>query len=144
MPFKPAAKNNRGPSNDHQLRAAEAWTNLPPRERLILGAILLATAVVYLRSLGNGFISDDHYLILSNPYLGQWSFVWKSLTRHLYWFHGLPGNRYRPLSSIWFALSYHLFGLRPAGWHILMIAVHLAATWLVFAVACRLTGQRQA
>ena len=144
MPFKPVAESTRGLTSGSRPRAAPAWTNLSPRERLILSAILLATALVYLRSLGNGFVYDDHALIDSNPNLGQWSFVWKSLTRDLLWSQGGFKTRYRPLLSVWFALSYHLFGLKPAGWHVLMIAVHLAATWLVFAVACRLTRQRQA
>ncbi len=144
MALMPITKNNRGPTGEGRPLATEAWTNLSPRERLVMGAILLATALVYLRSLGNGFVSDDDFLILSNPYLGQWSFVWKSLTRDLDWFTSLPGVRYRPLPSIWFALSYHLFGLKPAGWHVLTIAIHLVATWLVFVVACRLTRQHQA
>src|SRR5208282_5607178 len=75
---------------------------IPGRQRLILAGILLATLVVYLRCLGNGFVYDDHLLILSNPYIGQWSFLWKSLTRSEYWFiDTVTTSRYRPLFSIW-------------------------------------------
>ncbi len=116
----------------------------PGRERLILAGILLATLVVYLRCLGNGFVWDDGPLILSNPYIGQWSFLWKSLIRHEYWFNDtVAATRYRPLFSIWLALSYHLFGFKPAGWHALMVVVHLVAVWLVFKVGVGLTGRRE-
>ncbi len=114
------------------------------RERLILVGILLAALVVYLRSVGNGFVWDDDFLILSNPYIGQWSFLWKSLTRSECWFNDtLATSRYRPLFSIWLALSYHLFGFKPAGWHALMVAMHLVAAWLVFKVGLGLTGRRE-
>ncbi len=113
------------------------------REPLLLGGVLIVTAVVYLRCLGNGFVYDDNILIVGNRYLGQWSFLWKSLFRDEYWFQDpfhLPQSpRYRPFLLIWFALQYHLFGLNPVGWHATMVAVHLLAVWLVFRIAARLT-----
>ncbi|MGH7814128.1 MAG: tetratricopeptide repeat protein, partial [Candidatus Binataceae bacterium] len=109
-----------------------------------LAAILLTTAIVFARSLGNQFVLDDHDQIVGNPYLGDWSFIWKSLTRSSAWFmHPLPllaASYYRPLQNIWFALNYHLFGFHPAGWHGAMILLHLAVVWLVFRVATRLCG----
>jgi len=119
-------------------------TPISGRERLILAGILLAALVVYLRCLGNGFVWDDDALILSNPYIGQWSFLWKSLIRPEYWFiDWVQQGRYRPLFSIWLALSYHLFGFKPAGWHALAVAVHLVAVWLVFKVGLGLTERRE-
>jgi len=116
--------------------------------RVALAAILVLAALVYLRCLNDGFVYDDNILIVGNHYLGQWSFLWKSLFRDEYWFQDplrLPQSpRYRPLLLIWFALQYHLFGLNPVGWHATMIAVHLIAVWLVFRVAERLTGELRA
>ena len=110
---------------------------------MALAAILVLAALVYLRCLGDGFVYDDNILIVGNHFLGQWSFLWKSLFRDEYWFQDpfhLPQSpRYRPFLLIWFALQYHLFGLNPVGWHASMVAVHLLAVWLVFKIAARLT-----
>ncbi|MGO8909120.1 MAG: hypothetical protein ACLQDM_07335, partial [Bradyrhizobium sp.] len=113
----------------------------------MLGGILLGTLLVYLRCLGNGFVYDDRAAIRENDYIGQWSFLWKVLL-HDQWWSGstsdLPeSSRYRPLSNIWFGVNFHLFGLDPVGWHLATIAVHLAAVWLLFRLALRLTGDRQ-
>ncbi len=120
----------------------------PQRERLLLAGVLIATGVVYLRSLSNEFILDDRKLIVLNPYITQWSFLWKSLTRHEYWFAD-PGNRlriarYRPVLLVWVGLLYHLFGLEPAGWHLAAAISHLAGVWLVFRIAAHLTGASSA
>ncbi|MFZ0890516.1 MAG: hypothetical protein WA005_18905 [Candidatus Binataceae bacterium] len=113
----------------------------------MLGAVLLVAALTYLRCLGNGFVFDDQNLIVHNSAIGQWSFLWKSLTRDEYWFTNLgyvTRSRYRPLLLVWFWLNYHIFGLSPAGWHATAVAVHLVAVWMVFKVALRLTEDRQA
>jgi protein O-mannosyl-transferase len=118
------------------------------RDYLLLGGVLAATALVYLRCLGNGFVWDDLPLIVLNPYLSQWSFIWKSLTRHEYWFSD-PTNtghvsRYRPVLLLWMALNYHLSGVNPAGWHVAGVVSHLIGVWLVFRIAVRLTQAPQA
>jgi tetratricopeptide (TPR) repeat protein len=126
------------------------------RETLLLAGVLIATLLVYLRCLGDGFISDDRMFIVSNPRIGQWSFLWKSLVRNEYWFQDPtadllhPGNqvmvtaRYRPLMLVWMALNYRLFGLNPVGWHATGVMLHLVGVWLVFKITRRLTGQSQA
>ncbi len=115
---------------------------------LMLAGVLIATLVVYLRSLNNGFVWDDNGLIVKNASLGQWSFFWKSLTRHEYWFWDQANQarvpRYRPLLLIWFGLNYRLFGLNPAAWHASGLMLHLAGVWMVFKIAARLTGRAAA
>ena len=110
--------------------------------------MLLATLLAYLRCLGNGFVYDDRLMIAENRYIGSGSFIWKSLTRDLWWFRGpahLPRSaQYHPLQDIWLALNYALFGLNPLGWHVTIVALHLLVVALVFKVAERLTGQWQA
>jgi protein O-mannosyl-transferase len=115
---------------------------------LMLVAVLIATAIVYLRCLSGGFVSDDKPLIVFNPAIGQWSFIWKSLTRNEYWFsdptNKAPAARYRPLMLVWLGLNYHLFGLNPAGWHAAGVMLHLLGVWLVFRIASRLAGRAEA
>ena len=126
-------------------RRAPAITAVPsfPPERLMLAAVLLATLLGYLRCLGNGFVYDDNNMIVNNRYIGQWSFLWKSVVNDSWWFMNpakLPqSSYYRPLQDIWLGLQYHLFGLNPAGWHATMVALHLVVVWLVYKVARRLT-----
>ena len=114
-------------------------------ENSLLCLILAVTAVVYLRSLGNGFVLDDGAMIVNNPDLGNWSFLWKAFTREEFWYSDaafLPHFRnYRPLLLVNYWIHYHLFGLNPAPWHASIVAVHLLATWLVFKVARRLAGE---
>ncbi len=107
---------------------------------------LLLTATVYLRCLGNEFVYDDHEMILINRFIGDWAMVWKSFVRDMWWFRNplaLPQSAYyRPLEDVWLGFNYHLFGFAPPGWHLALIAVHLAVVWLVFEVARDLSGYR--
>ncbi|MGH7812416.1 MAG: tetratricopeptide repeat protein [Candidatus Binataceae bacterium] len=110
-----------------------------------LGGVLIVTALVYARCLGNDFVFDDLEEIVYNPYIGHWSFVTKSLFSDPWWFRD-PQHQsryYRPLMNVWQATNYHLFGLNPAGWHAAMIALHLLVVWLAYRLAVRLSGDRR-
>ena len=111
---------------------------------MILEGVLLVTMLAYLRCLGNGFVFDDHEMIVINRYIGQWSFLWQSIANDSWWFrdpiHLPQSSYYRPLQDIWLGIHYQLFGLTPGGWHATMVALHLLAVWLVFENRRRLTG----
>ncbi|MGH7813059.1 MAG: hypothetical protein ACREQI_03550 [Candidatus Binataceae bacterium] len=111
-----------------------------------MAAVLIATALVYCRSLGNEFFGDDLTEIARNPGLGNWPFIWKSLFHDFRWYvdprHLPQSASYRPLKNVWNALVFHLFGLHPAGYHAAMLALYLVVVWLVFRVACLLSGAR--
>jgi hypothetical protein len=96
------------------------------------------------RSLFNGFVFDDLSGIQRNPFIKQWSSLWKSLYHDVWWFrdpHLLPQSPYyRPLQNIWFALGYHLFGFNPIAWHAAKIVLHLAVVLLAFRAAEVLSG----
>jgi protein O-mannosyl-transferase len=106
---------------------------------------MAATAVVYLRSLRNGFVYDDVDLVLNNRSIGQWSFLWRSWIGDEYWFvdpfHIPHTDRYRPLLLDWVGLHYRLFGVNALGWHATMVALHLIVIALMFKVAMRLTNR---
>src|SRR5712692_6235422 len=113
---------------------------------LAAGVPLLLTLAAYLPSLPNGFVYDDRYMVAANPFIGEWSFIWKSFTHDLWWFSDplrLPRSfYYRPFEDAWLALNYHLFGLNPPGWHATMIVVQLVGVYLVYRLAQELTRQR--
>ncbi|HVN64156.1 MAG TPA: tetratricopeptide repeat protein [Candidatus Binataceae bacterium] len=108
-----------------------------------IAAILAVTALVYARSLGNGFVFDDHYWT-NYPLVREWPFLWKSFVHDVWWFvdfRHLPYSQfYRPFQDAWMALNLHLFGLNPIGWHATMIGLHLIAVWLLYHVAKQITG----
>src|SRR5262249_31639583 len=47
---------------------------------------------------------------------------------------------YRPLFLTWLVLNHSLFGLAPAGWHLMLILLHLLATYLTFRLVIDITG----
>jgi hypothetical protein len=107
------------------------------RARLLLGGILIATVLIYLRSLGNGFVSDDMRAIVNNAGIGKWSFLWQSFLHDLFWGgNSSPVPEYRPLDEIWFAIHWHL-GVGPAVWHATQIGLHLISVYMVYKIALR-------
>src|SRR5260370_34507690 len=73
----------------------------------ILVGVLLVTAIVYLRCLGNGFVYDDYPAILQNPSLAHWAFFEKPAHRDM-WGARQPDqlprvDYYRPLDNIEYA-----------------------------------------
>ena len=109
-------------------------------------AALAITLIFYLRCVGNAFVYDDNEMIVINRSIGDWAMVWRSFVNDSWWFRNpnkLPQSAYyRPLQDVWLWLNYQLFGLAPAGWHLMMIAVHLIAVWLLFRIARELTDTR--
>jgi protein O-mannosyl-transferase len=102
------------------------------------------TALVYLGTLGFGFVYDDVPQILKNPAIQDWHYLPQYFTSHV-WAAIYPnstGNYYRPLFLLWLRLNYVLFGAHPAGWHVTSLLCHIVATCLVFRVAQQLTRDR--
>ena len=118
--------------------ALKRW-NLSEAETAMLAGVLLLTLLVYLRCLANGFVSDDVLMIVENKYIAQWSYLWKSLTKELWWFfesnRTSPTSLYQPIQNIWLGVVFHLFGKNPVGWHLAKIALHLCVVLLVFRLA---------
>jgi hypothetical protein len=105
--------------------------------------MLVIIFCVYVRSLGNGFVYDDHAEIETNRYIGEWSFIWKSAVHDSWWFRQpaiLPQSAYyRPVQNATLAVGFHLAGRNPFRWHLIKIALHLIAVGLVFRLATLLT-----
>lgn len=103
------------------------------------GAVLLAM-LVYLLTLGFGFVYDDIPQILQNPTVQAHSFQTEFFTGHV-WQHVFPhwtGNYYRPLFLLWMQSNYLLFGARPGWWHLECLVIHGLVTLLVFLLGRRL------
>lgn len=124
-------------------QSAPRWWNLEPREAGILGGILIATAVLYLPSVRNGWVYDDPLQIVNNDLLHTWAGIGKSFIYDSWWFlypDNLPASAYyRPLQATWFGLNYMILGNHAAAWHLEKIVVELIAVILSFRLAQLLT-----
>jgi Flp pilus assembly protein TadD len=136
---------NRGEPESPDLTGSRLGTrkSVARRDRLMVAGVMAVTLLVYLRSLGNGFVFDDEGIIVENRYLERWSFIWKSLFNDLWWFadpaHLPQTAHYRPLVGVWFGFNYQAFGLHAAGWHLATLALHLVVVGLVFKLTAHLT-----
>ncbi len=101
---------------------------------LLLGgtAIVLATFAVYLPAMKAGFIWDDDVYITANPHLDDAA----GLRR--IWLRPGATNQYYPLTFTTLWAERHLFGDRPAGYHLVNIALHTACALLFWALLRRL------
>jgi hypothetical protein len=96
---------------------------------------------IYIPSLFNGFIRDDHVQIVDNPQVQSWEYLPRLLTTHLWSETKVASDQilfYRPLFSIWMLLVNTVVGLSPWAWHLSNIVLHMAATYLLFVVCRRL------
>ncbi len=105
--------------------------------------LALVTAAVYLPVRHYEFINyDDDVYVTLNPHLRDgltWEAVDWSFAAGL--FYSSPNVDYwRPLSYLSHALDIEMFGLDPAGHHLMSLAIHVAATISLFLVLNLMTG----
>jgi tetratricopeptide (TPR) repeat protein len=109
------------------------------RPSLLLGLILcLVTLALYAPMLQNDFINfDDEGYITDNPW------VTKGLTGPgiLWAFHSFEQGNWHPLTWISHMIDCQLFGLHPAGHHLVNALYHTANTLLVFLLLRQMTGK---
>ena len=100
---------------------------------IILAAILSISFVMYLPSLSNQFLWDDHTIIEDNPAMRMPNpFL---LFGETYWpptVTNLPPPYYRPMTMLWFWLEFNIFGKSAFGFRILNIFLFLLTAILVF------------
>lgn len=102
--------------------------------------VLVATAAAYAPALSYDFVLDDGEQIVQSQPRYTWSAVPSYFTTDI-WSYTLfvKTNYYRPGFLLWLLLNSKLFGLNTALWHAAAIGLHLAATFLLFFLARRLT-----
>lgn len=92
-----------------------------------------ATLLAHGGDLNNGFVWDDHGIIVNNPAtrdLGRLGEVLLSPDE--------TPPYYRPLNRASYLLDYQLWGMDPRGFHAVNVALHLACVLLLYALARRL------
>lgn len=103
--------------------------------------LVLAAAVAYAPVFGAGFVYDDHLVVLRNPAVAHFD-VGALLSRPLWAFYSpeteLAVGYWRPASSLLLAATYALAGPTPLAFHLLVLALHLAACGAAWALARRI------
>jgi len=122
-------------------REPGAWELLSKyfrRPSVLLTTLSLFTAVLYSGTLFFHFVWDDGPQIVDNPLIRSWHTLSRVFVSDL-WYHTARRQvYYRPLFVAWSILNYAAVGLRPWGWHLGAILLHLGATLAVFWLARRL------
>ena len=125
-------------SIENEASSALVW-GLSTREGAILATILVATALIYMPSIGYGWIWDDKAEIVQKSALQSWAGIGRSFIYDSWWFHDpdhLPQSAYyRPLQLVWFALNYMILGVHPAAWHFEKVVLELIGVILCFRLA---------
>jgi tetratricopeptide (TPR) repeat protein len=108
------------------------------RPGVLLPLLGLVTFVLYSGSLSFDFVWDDWPQIVNSPIIRTWSNLPRAFGSDL-WYHVARHQvYYRPLFVAWSMLNYTLFGLRPWGWHLGAVLLHVGAVVAVFWLVRRL------
>lgn len=86
--------------------------------------LVVAAFAVYANSLSNDFVFDDESVVLGDPSIAKISNIPKYFTGEE-GFHKVIGRYYRPLVSASYALDYVFYGLKPFGFHLTNVIIHI-------------------
>ncbi len=95
---------------------------------LIIG---IAAFAVYANSLSNDFVFDDESVVLGDPSITNIYNIPKYFTAQE-GFHKVIGRYYRPVVSSTYAIDYAIWGLKPFGFHLTNIIIHIINSLLFF------------
>ena len=107
-------------------------------------AILLIISIgLYLNTLPNEFVYDDKAQVLENKWIKDIRYIPEIFFTNVWAFMDKEflSNYYRPLMHMIYMIDYHIFGLKPWGFHLTNIIFHAGVTVLVFIIASMLIKQ---
>ncbi len=107
-----------------------------PRAILLALSLAAVVYVIYRGTLSYPFIQDDWGILRELNAQGPWQWLTRS-------FLPVAGGFYRPLGRLYFALLWPLFGVAPAGYHVLALVLHTVNSILVASLAGSLTADRR-
>ena len=107
--------------------------------------ILLVSFAVYVNSFSGNFVYDDNKQIVENPWIRDVNNIPTIFSKSVWSFRPRlsTSNYYRPLMHVVYMLNYHIFGLKPWGYHLVNVLFHCGVVVLVFLIIQELMkGQR--
>lgn len=106
-----------------------------PDKSFAIALIIIVGFACYFNALSAEFIWDDFILIAHNPSIKSFKNLSQLFTSEL-----CPTfDYYRPIQSLTYLIDYHLFGLRPWGFHLCSLIIHIVNALLVFFIFKNIT-----
>jgi Flp pilus assembly protein TadD len=101
--------------------------------------------LVFVRTLGYGFVYDDGRQVLENPWIWSPRYLPDLLFKPVWAFvDGGPSNFYRPVQTLVHFCAAMLFGRGPIGFHLLSVMMHALASAAALLFLRRITGPLRA
>jgi len=125
-------------SHEQEPFAVDLLAEYLRRPILLLPLLGVAAFVIYSGSLSFAFVWDDLPQIVNSPIIRSWSNLPRAFESDLWYHMARHQVYYRPMFVVWSMLNFTLFGLRPWGWHLGAVLLHLGAVFAVFWFARRL------
>ena len=119
------------------LESGELFSSPGKRSSILSLVLVLLTVLAYLPVRNNAFINfDDNHYITGNAHVRA-GLAWDTIT----WaFTTYDAANWHPLTWLSHALDCQLFGLNPAGPHLISVLLHALNAVLLFLVLRKLTG----
>ena len=110
------------------------------RDGFIYAFLFLVGVLPYLNTLWAGFVYDDNYQIVENPYVHSFHYLKQILTTSVWSFKyaRIPTNYFRPLMSVEYVVLYKTYGPISYPFHLANILMQAAVVFLLFAITRRL------
>ncbi len=93
--------------------------------------IALAVCASYAPAVRDGFVWDDHALVMRDPLIRSWRLIPEGF-QHFLFTDATPSDFYRPIQRLTYTLEYCAFAFRPSVFHLTSILCHLAAAIAFF------------
>ena len=96
--------------------------------------IIIAVIVVYLNIFRNDFVWDDKFFVLEREEI-------KDLRNIPVFFTQDVEGLYRPVRTVFYAVSYALWKENPIGYHVNAILIHSIVSILVYLIILKISGK---
>lgn len=94
--------------------------------------IIILGFLAYHNSLKNVFLFDDKQLIIDNFLIKDFSHIKDIFTTQLFHASGENSNFYRPIQSLFLMVNYKIWGLKPFGYHLSNILIHIFNAVIIY------------
>ncbi len=101
------------------------------KKRWAILLIAFAVCASYAPAVRDGFVWDDHALVLRDPLIRSWRLIPEGF-QHFLFTDATPSDFYRPIQRLTYTLEYCAFAFRPSVFHLTSIFCHIAAAIAFF------------
>jgi len=112
-------------------------TNLFKNKTFHIFFIFILVFISYANIFQNQFVLDDYDFIVDWPLIRDWN----NFPNFFINYTPPPGEEgiYSPLKTVFHALNYHMFELKPLGYHMVSLLIHFCGIFFVYEICLLLT-----